>query len=152
MIAIIASAVPGRLLARGLLPPAPRGGSRPLRLRTIVVIAVVASLALGLGTPVDQRSTRTFIRRFQPWPHVDVARRRRRRARSATRGSGAGTFLDATILDQRDRRHITRFAHDMPLEVAAELGGPGLLFVLALYAGSMRALWRARRSSARSGW
>jgi O-antigen ligase len=63
-------------------------------------------------------------------------------------GSGADAFLAASARHQR--AGPVRFAHDLPLELAAELGVGGLLVGLALYATVAAAAWRARRS--RAGW
>jgi O-antigen ligase len=63
-------------------------------------------------------------------------------------GYGAGSFLPATITRQPGHGRLTRFAHDLPLELAVELGIAGLLLALALYAVAVRALRRARGSPA----
>lgn len=62
------------------------------------------------------------------------------------RGGGADSFWFAT----RDYQHrsLSFFAHDTPLELAAELGTPGLLLSLALYAAVGLTLWRRRRHPA----
>lgn len=61
-------------------------------------------------------------------------------------GHGADAFFPATARLQSGP--VTAYAHDLPLEVAVELGVGGLLLVLALYVACGRALWRARRSAA----
>jgi hypothetical protein len=61
-------------------------------------------------------------------------------------GSGADSFLAATVV--RQRSSPVRFAHDLPLELAVELGIPGILLAIALYAGSAIVLWRSRSSGA----
>lgn len=61
-------------------------------------------------------------------------------------GHGADTFLLATREAQPGRP--IRYAHDLPLEVAVELGLAGLLAALALYAGGALALARARATTA----
>ncbi|HEX9417137.1 MAG TPA: hypothetical protein VF895_10570, partial [Gaiellaceae bacterium] len=43
---------------------------------------------------------------------------------------------------------LTRFAHDLPLELGVELGILGLLLGIALYVAAGRALWRTRGSPA----
>ncbi len=63
-------------------------------------------------------------------------------------GSGAGSFLPATLERQPGHGRLTRFAHDLPLELAVEVGILGLLLGIALYAAAGRALWRARGSPA----
>jgi O-antigen ligase len=60
-------------------------------------------------------------------------------------GGGADGFLAASILYQRSSP--IRFAHDLPLELAAELGIAGFLLALGLYVTSARELWRARTSA-----
>lgn len=57
-------------------------------------------------------------------------------------GSGADSFLAASILHQRF--FPVRFAHDLPLELAAELGVVGFVLAVALYVSSGVALWRSR--------
>lgn len=61
-------------------------------------------------------------------------------------GSGADAFLPASARHQREGPVL--FAHDLPLELAAELGAIGALAALALYATALTAAWRARRSRA----
>jgi O-antigen ligase len=61
-------------------------------------------------------------------------------------GHGADTFLQATAREQPGRP--VRYAHDLPLEAAVELGALGLLTALALYAGAGLALRRARGTPA----
>ena len=60
-------------------------------------------------------------------------------------GSGAGSFYQASIGYQaaNDR---TLFAHNLPLELAAELGIFGLFLGLCLYAGVALTLWRTIRA------
>jgi O-antigen ligase len=58
-------------------------------------------------------------------------------------GAGADAFLAASAVHQK-RRPI-RYAHDLPLETAAELGTAGLLAAIALYVAVGVALWRSRR-------
>jgi O-antigen ligase len=57
-------------------------------------------------------------------------------------GSGADSFLAASVVHQRSSP--VRFAHDLPLELAAELGVAGLGLAIALYATAARILWRRR--------
>jgi O-antigen ligase len=59
-------------------------------------------------------------------------------------GSGAGTFYQASVAYQQNH-DMTSFAHNLPLELAAELGIPGFLLGLALYATSALELKRAVR-------
>jgi O-antigen ligase/polysaccharide polymerase Wzy-like membrane protein len=57
-------------------------------------------------------------------------------------GAGANSFLAASARHQDGA--TVRFAHDLPLELLAELGIAGGLLALALYAATGRAIWRAR--------
>ena len=61
-------------------------------------------------------------------------------------GAGADAFLTASVRYQ-DGSTIA-FAHNLPLELAAELGILGLVLALALYATSARLVWRARATPA----
>jgi O-antigen ligase len=63
-------------------------------------------------------------------------------------GTGADSFFLASARYQAPGP--IRFAHDMPLELAAELGVPGLLLTLALYGAIGWALWAAR--ARRGAW
>lgn len=57
-------------------------------------------------------------------------------------GAGADAFLVASVRHQRDGPTV--FAHDLPLELAVELGIAGLLAALALYVASVVALRQSR--------
>ncbi|MEA2479332.1 MAG: hypothetical protein QOJ07_1254, partial [Thermoleophilaceae bacterium] len=63
-------------------------------------------------------------------------------------GTGADAFLAGSARHQNGATVL--FAHDLPLELAAELGIAGLVLCAALYAAACRSLWRARRAVA--GW
>jgi O-antigen ligase len=63
-------------------------------------------------------------------------------------GAGADAFLAGSARHQ-DGAAI-RFAHGLPLELAAELGVIGFLLALALYAAVAQLAWNARAS--RAGW
>ncbi len=63
-------------------------------------------------------------------------------------GYGAGSFFLATLDRQPGHGRLTRFAHDLPLELGVELGILGLLLGIALYVAAGRALWRTRGSPA----
>ena len=62
-------------------------------------------------------------------------------------GTGADAFLAGSARHQDGAAIV--FAHDLPLELAAELGIAGLLLALALYAATVRLVWvaRARRAA-----
>jgi hypothetical protein len=59
-------------------------------------------------------------------------------------GAGAGTYYIASLRHQG--KSPTLFAHDLPLELAAELGIAGLLLAVILYAGVAGLLAGARHS------
>lgn len=61
-------------------------------------------------------------------------------------GHGADAFFPATVRYQDGS--VTAYAHDLPLELAVELGLGGLALALALYAACGRVLWRARGTPA----
>lgn len=63
-------------------------------------------------------------------------------------GAGADAFLAGSARHQ-DGAAIS-FAHNLPVELAAELGVAGLLLVLALYLAAARLAWGARAT--RAGW
>jgi O-antigen ligase len=63
-------------------------------------------------------------------------------------GAGADSFLVASLAHQRVAP--TRYAHSLPIELAAELGIAGALLALALYGASVLAAWRALR--VRGAW
>lgn len=61
-------------------------------------------------------------------------------------GSGADTYYQASVAHQTAAR--SRYAHDLPLELGAELGVLGLVLGLALYAVTGQLLVRAARARA----
>jgi O-antigen ligase len=61
-------------------------------------------------------------------------------------GTGADAFLAGSARHQGGQ--TIAFAHNLPLELAAELGVVGLALAIALYAAAGRAIWRARATSA----
>jgi O-antigen ligase/polysaccharide polymerase Wzy-like membrane protein len=61
-------------------------------------------------------------------------------------GAGANAYYIASLPHQGAA--TTRYAHDLPLELAAELGVCGLLLGLALYASAAQTISRATKSSA----
>lgn len=60
-------------------------------------------------------------------------------------GFGAQTYFRAAAAFQA-ANDPTVFAHDLPLEVAVELGIPGLVAALSLYATTARLLWRSAQA------
>ena len=63
-------------------------------------------------------------------------------------GTGADAFLAGSARHQGGAAIV--FAHDLPLELAAELGVAGLLLALAVYAATVELAWSARAS--RAAW
>jgi O-antigen ligase len=61
-------------------------------------------------------------------------------------GAGADAFLAGSISHQDGQTIL--FAHNLPLELAAELGVAGFLLAVALYGAGLMSLWRARRTAA----
>jgi hypothetical protein len=135
--------------ATGVTQPAALPGKSRAPLGIVVVVSTVAALAVSLGT-AGSLSARRFsandgFAHGRTWIWRVAANAALDRP---FHGSGAGTFFQATILDQPGHGRVTRFAHDLPLEVAAELGIPGFLLVLVLVIGTIRAVWQAQGSSA----
>lgn len=58
-------------------------------------------------------------------------------------GAGAGAYYVASTPHQRIARSL--YAHNLPLELAAELGIVGLLLAVGLYAAGARLMWLAAR-------
>ena len=135
-----------RLAARPGLPALEPGHERRL---AVAAVALVAAASVGLGT-AGALSARRFPD-HQGFTHGRTWMWRVAADAAFDRpfgGSGAGTFLRATFLDQPGYGRITRFAHNLPLEAAAELGTPGFLLAIALYLAAVLALWRARGTTA----
>jgi O-antigen ligase len=63
-------------------------------------------------------------------------------------GAGADAFLAGSIRHQDGDTVV--FAHDLPLELAAELGAAGFALAIALYAATAALIWRARATRAAS--
>lgn len=61
-------------------------------------------------------------------------------------GTGADAFLAGSARHQGGQTIL--FAHNLPLELAAELGIAGIGLAMALYAAAGMALWRSRGTSA----
>jgi hypothetical protein len=61
-------------------------------------------------------------------------------------GAGADAFLAGSARHQGGQ--TIAFAHNLPLELAAELGVAGIALAIALYAASARGLWRMRGTAA----
>jgi O-antigen ligase len=116
--------------------------------------AVVAAAAIGSGAALAGGAIRSdyvahiasggfWHGRLHLWREaIDTAEQR------PVIGAGADAFLSASIT--RQRSSPVRFAHDLPLEEAVELGGLGLALAIALYVAAARAVWRSLRQ--RAGW
>jgi O-antigen ligase len=122
----------------------------PVAITVVVSIALVVVLSLGgaTGAGVTSQAARhatagvepnggLFHGRLHLW---DAALKVF--AAHPLGGSGADSFILASARYQ-DSGPIA-FAHDLPLELAAELGVGGLLLCLSLYGTTGAALWRAR--------
>jgi O-antigen ligase len=117
------------------------------RLRVALPIAAAVALAAGglaFGTAAGQGagpSTGLLHGRASTWrAAVETF------ADRPLEGAGADAFLAGSARHQGGQTVV--FAHDLPLELAAELGVGGLALALALYAATGRALWRARGTAA----
>lgn len=107
----------------------------------VAVAAVAGALAFGPAAGRGAGPRSDFLHgRAQTWEAAI-----RTFADRPLHGAGADAFLAASARHQ-DGQTIA-FAHNLPLEAAAELGVPGLLLVLGLYVAAARLLWR-RRSAA----
>lgn len=137
-IVVVAGAAGSWLVIR---PLAERARARPVRTRMVVIaglIAGVAAIAVAAASGHDGLSPRSGIAhgRTKIWraAALTVADR-------PVVGAGADSFLQASIRHQG--RHRTRYAHNLPLELAAELGVLGAMLAGALYLGTARELRRA---------
>lgn len=132
-----------RLLLGGAVRTSPRGA----------VAAGVAILALAVAAGLLSTGALS-ARRFDT--HQSFAHGRTWMWSAAYRtavdrplqGYGAGSFLPATLHRQPGHGRLTRFAHDLPLELWVEVGIAGLLLGITLYVAAGRALWRVRGSPA----
>jgi O-antigen ligase len=107
----------------------------PLTLPAVLLVAVLAG-GLAFGTAGD------FLHgRDSTWGAALATFADRPLA-----GAGADAFLAGSIGHQDGQTIL--FAHDVPLELAAELGVAGLVLAFALYAAVGSALWRARGTRA----
>ncbi len=124
--------------------------ARPLPGKGLVIGAATA-LALLVVLSASQRPSGAAV---EPGGGFDAGRSVQWRAAldvfgdQPLRGAGAESYLLASGRYQGDSPVL--YAHDLPLEAGAELGVPGLLGVLALYAAVIGAVWKVRRRSA--GW
>jgi O-antigen ligase len=145
----LAVAVAGAALARERERRRQVAGRSPASGRPILVVAAIAvaaalagSLAFGTAAGRGAGPAAGFLHgRSDTWrAAVETF------ADHPLYGAGADAFLAGSIRHQGGQTVV--FAHDLPLELAAELGIAGLLLALALYAATGAALWRARGSPA----
>ena len=133
----------------GLLWPWLRHLIRPLpAARLWLGAAVIVIVAVGVWVLVGYTSTLTGAgggldhSRFSYWSSAFSAWQSR-----PVIGSGAETFFASANHFQLGD-DLTLFAHDLPLELAAELGIPGFLLALGMYLTCGRDLWRWLRRRA----
>jgi O-antigen ligase len=155
VIAVVALAAPVWLVIRAALERrtrdrSPREGStlggraRPVWIAVAVIaLSVLAgSLAFGASAGRGAGAAAGFLHgRDSTWGAAIETF-----ADRPLRGAGADAFLAASARHQGGQ--TIAFAHDLPLELGAELGVGGLLLALGLYAATARSLWRARGSPA----
>lgn len=138
LVLLVAGAAAAWFFARRLLPPARLTWRATGAVGLAVVVAlVVAALATRLGGPGPEPTGGLAHGRTDTWSAALATGADRPLA-----GAGAGTFYVASAGHQGGSP--VRFAHDLPLEGWAELGVPGALLVLGLYATALAAVWRRR--------
>jgi hypothetical protein len=115
---------------------------RPRRAVVVtVVIAAAAATVIGIvtvsgsgGSPsrggIAHGRTQEWKAAVETWLDRPLA------------GAGSGAYYQASLVHQGPSP--TLYAHDLPLELAAELGALGLILGLALYASSVLALVQGR--------
>jgi hypothetical protein len=144
--AVALLAAPVWLAARrslGSRTPSPVHWPRPAALAVVVVAAVVAgTVVFGAAAGRGDGPAGGFLHgRTDTW-HAAVLTF----ADRPLAGAGADAFLAGSARHQDGQTVL--FAHDLPLELAAELGIAGLVLALALYAACAQALWRSRTTDA----
>lgn len=107
---------------------------------TIAAFVLVASSAPG-GAPGVEPASGIAHGRTDLWSAAAETALER-----PVSGAGAEAFLAASA--EHQGRSPTRYAHDLPLDLAVELGLVGLVLCLSLYAATTAAVWRARLSPA----
>ena len=116
-------------------------GLRVVALAAAVLVIVLAGVAIvDLSTRLGGSGGLTHTRVDQWHDALATAERR------PVLGHGADTYLAASRPERRGPR--ARYAHNLPLESAAELGIVGLAIVVALYVAVLLAGWLARRALA----
>jgi hypothetical protein len=139
----------GLVLAGGLAWPAAQRMLAHRRRTAVVTVGALAAvtLALVLGARGGGMPTLAHSRasaRITSARSTDPLHGRAREWQAAIQtwldrpllGAGADAYYIASLPHQRTAR--SRFAHDLPLELAAELGVPGLLLGLAIYGSGAR--------------
>jgi hypothetical protein len=145
-----ASGMPGRLAPPGRLGTPGRLGATRRRIGAATAAAVVLAAAAVAIATAGGAPTGPGIEPAAGLDHGRLATWRAALDTAAERplhGAGADAFLVASA-DHQPGGAVVRFAHSLPLELAAELGIAGLLLALALYAGAARALRAARSTEA----
>ncbi|MDX6651415.1 MAG: hypothetical protein QOJ38_196 [Solirubrobacterales bacterium] len=151
-LALVLAAAPAVWL--GLRAVAGAGRRLPIALGLLAVVSLVAALPLAFGPPAEGAGQTDAQRR-----HGIEASAGLLHGRPATWGAALETFADRPLYgagadsflaaSARHQDHgPVRFAHNLPFELAAELGLAGAALALALYAGAARLLWRARGTPA----
>jgi hypothetical protein len=152
VVAVVVAAGPAWLAVRRLLPDVAERRAVPTRV-WVPAAAALAAVAIGVGlataSPLDPRrfDVHHGLTHGRTWIWSAAARTL---ADRPIAGSGAGTFLEATLARQPGHGRVTRFAHDLPLEEGVELGAVGLLAALLLYVAAGVAL--VRRARGLSAW
>jgi hypothetical protein len=140
LVAVAVLAAPAWLALRAMIPPRPelsRAGARAV-LVVLAAAAVFGAVAFGAAPNRGGGPDAGFLHgRTDTWSAALQTF-----ADRPLTGTGAGAFLAGSARHQ-DGQTI-RFAHSLPLELAAELGLAGLLLALAMYTTTARALWRSR--------
>ncbi|MEA2168621.1 MAG: hypothetical protein QOF76_1921 [Solirubrobacteraceae bacterium] len=131
----------GRASGHGPDPTVTHAGARPLA-AILAIGALAGAFAFGGAAERGSGPASDFLHgRGHTWrAAIDSWQDR------PVRGAGADAFLTASARHQGGA--TIAFAHDLPLELAAELGIAGFLLALALYAATARLVWRARATPA----
>jgi O-antigen ligase len=149
VVAVVALAAPAWLAVRGALerrdarPPA-SAASRWVAAAVLVAAVLAGSAAFGSSAGRGAGAASGFLHgRADTWRAAVETFADRPLA-----GAGADAFLAGSARHQGGQTIV--FAHDLPLELAAELGVMGLALAIALYLGTAHLIWRARRT--RAAW
>jgi O-antigen ligase len=118
-----------------------RAGGVATGVAVVLALGVLTALAVTSSAPSGRRDGGVTHGRLALW-RAGVATYRDR----PVLGAGADAFLVASVRHQRSGP--TAFAHDLPLELAVELGVAGFLLGLGLYGAAGGLLLRAPRESA----